>query len=673
MTPPGHLLSPSTRHQHVSRIGLLLCAFFMYTVVWSLAISPNSGPDEGSHFEAIRYIASHGKLPVYGLTYYVYDPTRLQVHASQPPLYYVLLAPVYGVLSDASKFWQVMVLRLISVCLGTISLGLLYLLGLQIFPTRPTIALTMAALTGFMPMFTFMNAVVNTDNLINLITLACMNWLLYGFRRVPDRKWLTGLGALLGIGMLTKYSIVPVFITCGVALALLALLQGKRWMRLLFSYGLWTGSMALLISGGMFVRNWVLYKDILNAGRSDINQWTPFAASGSLFEMMAGTARAIPPFLPTLFQSFTGVFDYMEAYMPPALYVVFGVIVLVGGVGACTALRGAWQRRHTEHATRLLIQTLCLLILGASTFAFVCNYSYNLDYQPQGRYLFTGLTTVSAIVAFGWDCLARRLRIGDMAAPFMIIAMVTLNIVALVTTLLPLEHAHYLRVATTNPQYAPQPLSATSAVTIPFTTRQTTVERLDVMLNIPPDYSGDINWKIVRDGDGATVAESVSHLPGSGLTQYRIRMPSALKFQADATYFLVVRASTTPTTAPAIYALQGDQRALPAAADYSLRLIYPNDISLASLQQRLYEWRSAPIGSDRNTVQTLLVVPGLIMLLWLTGSAVVTLSSRGWRGAIVVGAVIVFAVLCSTQVGYFGSSVTHYELIAAEGNIPLNQ
>lgn len=641
---------------------VLLIAFFVNALLWSFVILPFWGPDEGSHYEVVRYIATHRALPVYGQTYYVYDPSRLQVHASQPPLYYLLLTPIYEALSGTSQQWQVIGLRLLSIILGAATVGLLYVLACQLAPKRHDLAFATAAFVGFMPMFTYMSAVINSDNLNNFIYLVWLNLLIFGFRHTPSRGWLIGLGLILGLGLLTKYSIVPAFAISAIALLYLAYRQGNSLIRSTLTYGLWIGGTVLLISGWMFVRNWVTYGDLLDVGRVDINEWHAYAQIGSIGEMLTATAPPLPPFMFTLYQSFVGVFDYMEGYLPSPIYILFGGIVFVGLIGAVLAIIRLWLHRHKGSAGQHLFQASCFIGLGAATFFFVANYSYRMDYQPQGRYLFGALAPFALGVVIGWDRLFSALHLPRIAAPLLVILIVGINVLALFTTLVPLEHNRYLRSVSTNAKYAPQTLKETSSIDIPFVSQHAQVLELGVMLNVPANYTGTLEWKLKRGN--TLLAYTDAHIDGVGLGFYKTQLPANLTLQPGSAYILAIKSMGSSSITPSIYALQGTQLNLPSTSDIGLQTTYPLGPNIATLQRLLYGLRSAPLTAERTIAQFFLYPIALICLGLIIFSAVSSLrtSKRFWKVALFI-IILAFSV-CIFQSGTSNIMVPHYDLPA---------
>ena len=279
-------------------------------------------PDELSHFDYIRHLAINHTLPVFGETRYIHSQA-LQAHASIPPLYYLLGTPLQMALSNATLTQQMLAIRGVSVLLGAITVALVYMFGRTLVPARPVFALAVAGLVGFNPMFTYMSAAINSDNLVNTIYAALFLLLAYGLRQQqPGRGWLIGLGALLGAGLITKQTIIMGVLVSALVIVLLAWRRRSRFWLSVVSYGFWVGGTALLISGWYFVRNWMLFGNptgVFAGSRSDLYASRPYISVGSLWGMLFATRSDYVPFLPWVSKSFWGVFDHLEIFMPEQL------------------------------------------------------------------------------------------------------------------------------------------------------------------------------------------------------------------------------------------------------------------------------------------------------------------------------------------------------------------
>lgn len=221
-------------------IRILVALFVLIGLTYALITPAFEASDELWHYPMVRHLADGNPLPVQ-----VYDPALAgpwKQEASQPPLYYYLSAAVTswvdtsdmeqvrwlnphvdnGVITadgntnlaihdpafsyEQGSLLAIRIVRILSVLLGACTVYLTYLIGREVAPQRPEIALGAAALNAFTPMFLFISGAVNNDNLA--VPLASLGLLLL-IRLVtkpsakPMRDTLV-IGSVIGCAVLTK-------------------------------------------------------------------------------------------------------------------------------------------------------------------------------------------------------------------------------------------------------------------------------------------------------------------------------------------------------------------------------------------------------------------------------------------------------------------------------------
>ena len=235
----------------------LLAVFVAVGAVYAVVTPLFEISDELWHYPMVKRLADGQGLPVQ-------DPANVgpwRQEGSQPPLYYYLMAAATfwidtgdlaqvrwinphtdnGVITpdrnnnivihapDEAGRWTgtalaVRVIRLLSVLLGAATVYCTYRLARELLgETRPAEALALAAgaVTGFTPMFVFISASVNNDNLAVTLSAATLWLLVRWLRHPPDRLgWAhVALGLLLGAGALSKQSALGLWGLAGLVLA----------------------------------------------------------------------------------------------------------------------------------------------------------------------------------------------------------------------------------------------------------------------------------------------------------------------------------------------------------------------------------------------------------------------------------------------------------------------
>ena len=201
------ILSPSRQKLVVAAI---LCLFLSLGTIYSVVDPIFESSDELSHYPYVKYMADGRGLPVQRPG----EETLWDQEGSQPPLYYALAAaltswintddlPIVRRINPHSRLgvplaqenknmiihtareefpWSgtvlaVHLIRLFSLLLSAGTVFCTYRLASVLFPQRPSLALSAMAMNAFIPMFLFISASVNNDNLVVLLcslTLLCL-------------------------------------------------------------------------------------------------------------------------------------------------------------------------------------------------------------------------------------------------------------------------------------------------------------------------------------------------------------------------------------------------------------------------------------------------------------------------------------------------------------------
>ncbi len=246
---------------------VVLAVWTALAVVYSAASPIFEPPDEVFHFPLIDHIARTGSLPAQ-------DPaveTLWHQEGSQPPLYYLLSAPLLlpidrsdlearqarnpharigiGLATDnqaivlhdwdAEAFpWRgttlgVHLVRLFSVLLGLGTVVCIAHIARLAAPGRPAVQLTATLLAAFNPMFLFISASVNNDTLVNLLSAAVMALLLHIWRAGLTSRRLWALALLLALASLSKLSGLTLFPVAALIVLLVHVRDRLGWRSLL--------------------------------------------------------------------------------------------------------------------------------------------------------------------------------------------------------------------------------------------------------------------------------------------------------------------------------------------------------------------------------------------------------------------------------------------------------
>src|SRR6185436_5666902 len=408
-------------------IGLHLALGLLYD--WATPIF--EAPDEGYHFAVIHWIGRGNGLPIQHLG----EKTEWAQEGSQPPLYHLLVAgltfwiamddwPATFVFNPFSRIGlpgtthnvnlyrhranqafpyhgttlAVHLGRWFSLALSALTIFLTYQLALKVFPEPAGLALFAAALVAFNPKAIFINASVNNDNLLMLLstaTLLVMVNLTQASPPSPDdgrtvvRRGGWGgavlLGLLLGAAALTKVSGLVLWPVAAVAIifdggrrtvdgrktasrdegSLRATASRDRpWTLSLGPWNLdlhpWSFVLRLalifttasLISFWWYWRNDQLYGEWLGL-KTMIAIAGPREPAITLWQLMRDEWRGF-------ILSYWGVFGVFTILQPRWIQFFFDGLMLWALVGGVWAVL---KRRISLHAELLLLGLFCLLTL----------------------------------------------------------------------------------------------------------------------------------------------------------------------------------------------------------------------------------------------------------------------------------------------------------------------
>lgn len=406
---------------HVSLRSIVL--IYLLLGGWYSVASPiGEASDEAWHYGVIQHLVDTGELPVQQPGVH----TPWEQEGSQPPLYYVLMAAVTRafdtrdaaarlqrnphaqpgdpslnanrnliVHSAAEDFpWRgttlaIHVLRLISIGLGAITIVCGYVLARCIFPDRPSIPIGTAALIAFNPMFVFISASVNNDNLVIALTSAALVLVVQCWQETGDRLdrsgWLrrAALGVVLGAAALTKISALTLTPVVGLMLTVRHL-RRRDWRGWLASGVLLVALMAAM-AGWWYARNVQLYGDALGLE-------TMAAVAGS---RALSLGDLIPEFDGFRY-SYWALFGAVNILTWPAAYAMFDVFTLAALIGF-----GVWLARGRASRDQRVVLGM-LALYGLLVFAGVVRWTM-MTPASQGRLMFPAITAISLILWLGWE------------------------------------------------------------------------------------------------------------------------------------------------------------------------------------------------------------------------------------------------------------------------------
>jgi 4-amino-4-deoxy-L-arabinose transferase-like glycosyltransferase len=420
----------------------ITAAAFLLFALYSVATPLFEASDELWHYPMVWHFATGGGLPIQRAGQRD-DEAPWRQEGSQPPLYYWIAAALSAPF-DASNWreirrlnphadmgvpapdgnanvvlhtpaeawpWQgaalaVRMARLASILMSTATVFFAYLFARELFPSRADnqadgalalLRLAVPALVACTPMFAFISGSVNNDNAAVLFSTIGLWWALRLLRTgalTARNAAIAGLFA--GLGALSKSSALGLIGLFGLA----ALLTFKRDLRCfvtrLVGFAVVMLAVTLAISGWWFVRNLVLYGDLLgwNAFLDVVGRRDQPASLAQLWSEREGFVWA-----------YWGVFGAMNVIMSPWIYDGLNALAALAGLGLLWRAGRALLRGEAISPDALRRALLCAFWV-ILIFVALLRWT-SLTPASQGRLMFPCIAAITAALAYGWWSLHR--------------------------------------------------------------------------------------------------------------------------------------------------------------------------------------------------------------------------------------------------------------------------
>lgn len=475
------------------RLFVLLLAIYVVKQVLSVIIFPPfTGHDEVAHFSYLRTVATEHRVPIvpdlaafrsarlnrgkdvgdylpndlFPYCRYVLDwnycnetkwlanpphavsvgsdyyPYGWQYAANHPPLFYVVMTPLYWLSERASSASQLHLIRAATIPFGLATVLLAYLTALTLFPGDGFIALGAASFVAFQPQISYESAMVNND-IAGIATYSLLLYLLIrGIRRGFTWRLASMIGLAFGLGLLfksTTLTIAPV-----IAFAMVA---GVGWRRVRE----WAvkGSLVGAIAG-LLVLPWYLFLYRTYGNFSGLDQiaalqWaytyrgeTPPTILGLLWNRDFGRARWAETW---------GEFGWRLIHLRSSLLLVIGVPCVIALLGLVFFLLreapGVLRPKSARSESETVDSPTLWQLKAVATLFLTCIVAYGGVLQfgtrfalTQARYFFPAINAIALLLALGWRMLIppAALRYGTAA---LFVGLSALNVVMFTQYVLP--------------------------------------------------------------------------------------------------------------------------------------------------------------------------------------------------------------------------------------------
>ena len=406
-------------------------AFATLATAYGLVVPVFESPDEHTHYFVGQHIAQTGRLPVQSKARDDRGPWEQE--GSQPPLYYVLIAPLvwlggadleesdlrYNHQNTMGEPWHhgnenrfvhdpsvegwpwhgyalsVHLARLFSTLLAAVAVAALWALARTVVPERPWIAWAAAALFALNPQHLHLAGSLTNDNLTNALAALTLWLLARMLDGATDRPTRYGLALAVGLAPLAKLSGLALLGFAG--LTLMWVTWRRRDLGLFVRTVVPLTAAAIVLSGWWYARNIMLYGSL----------------TGLDFMLPEGIRRdfnperwrsGLPAELYGLWRSSWGLFGWFTIMLPEWMYRVIELLSVAGLFGVILA---AWRRIEWVRWPRLV----WLVLWWALAFGSLLRW-LTIAKGAHGRLLFPAIAAAVILLLIGWRVLAPR-RMSD--------------------------------------------------------------------------------------------------------------------------------------------------------------------------------------------------------------------------------------------------------------------
>ncbi len=392
--------------------GYFYAGLFFFYLLWVVMIPFGGGADEKMRYLIPEFIFRHGTLPA-GYDQQIRNDLWGTSYGYTPTVCYILPALLMrgaAFLGMAEK-WLYLPARMGSVIYSMAAAYGCRRIGEILF--RRKTAWVFTAFVMLLPQYVFVSSYVNSDA-FGMLGVTLLIWqVLKGREKGFPTVSCIGIGAGIALCLLSYYNtygMIPVFCVYCCVLVLGAGKE-KKGQKLIKCIAV-TVLTAILLAGWWFIRNYLLYDGDflgLHSSSASMEQYaseimkpsqrmSPAETGVSVVGMMTGTN-----WWEMTLKSFVGAFGQMKIWLPSGVYI--GYFVLMAACLTGNLLRRG--QKEKERIDRPLITALTAGILA--TVMISVYYSWNVDFQPQGRYILPALLPFGILAFRGEERWSERM------------------------------------------------------------------------------------------------------------------------------------------------------------------------------------------------------------------------------------------------------------------------
>jgi hypothetical protein len=367
------------------------------------------GFDAMGHLHNIDHLVEHGAI----------SPPGDGFSSYHPPVFYLFASAFVGLtgVTQESGAGQ-LVYRLVPFACGLANVWLTYVFARRLWPGEPLRPSLAVATAGLLPMNLYMSAYVSNEAMHGMwISLACVLTAVILQRPDPTTRQQLGLGTVLGLGLLTKFTslmLAPIFAGF---VALRALVTDRADApRVAQRVAIILGT-AAVISSWFYLRNWIVYDNpfVWNLNVPGAPTWWMLPGFHTAdYYLDFGDALRHP-----YFAGFSSFWD--------GFYSTLWGDGLVAGMIELATRHRFWNYDFMTLTYWLAFPASLLMLAG---FAKTVRDSFTRP-EPEARWVRSLITTLLSILVFSLFFITLRLPFyAQVKAPYVLAAVLPLSIVS---------------------------------------------------------------------------------------------------------------------------------------------------------------------------------------------------------------------------------------------------
>jgi len=365
-------------------------------------------------------------------------PHGWQYAANHPPLYYVLMTPIYLATDHFSPVVQQYSLRAAAVPLGLLIVLLTFLIARLLFPRDDFIPIVATTFVAFETQVAYEAAMVNNDILLVFLFTLLVYLLVRGIRLGFDLSAVAVIGLVFGLGLLAKATMLSAApLIALVVIFAVGIQHVRRWM----AYGSTIVAIALAVSWPWYLflhRTYGNFSALPQVKALQFSHTYRGEPKPSMLDLFWNGNFAKERWAETW-----GEFGWRLIHLRQWLLDAIGFPLLIMTVAAVLGLIWAtwswWkQDRHPARAELSGSQVGGLwLLIAVCVIAYGAMLQFGTEFElTQARYYFNGVAAVGILIAFGLRLLV-PLRARPLFATLFLLFMISINVMIYSQAVLP--------------------------------------------------------------------------------------------------------------------------------------------------------------------------------------------------------------------------------------------